>query len=114
MADYNILRGSICLSDIPKELIKRVTCRDGKERCYLNIAIIPRKSPATFNNSDGSTRTYTHFVSCAPKKEDQKDGVKYILGDIETRAFGQQPQQAAPQGAAPQAATPQGNPDLPF
>lgn len=29
-----MLRGSICLSDIPKELIKKVKCKDGKERCF--------------------------------------------------------------------------------
>ncbi len=45
-----MLRGSICLSDIPKELIKKVKCKDGKERCFLNFAIFKRKEPATFGD----------------------------------------------------------------
>ncbi|MGN1172881.1 MAG: hypothetical protein ACI4SO_03750 [Muribaculaceae bacterium] len=81
-----ILIGSICLTDIPKELIKRVVCRDGKERAYLNISIVERKQPQTFENG-GRSRVITHFVSCAPKKEERKDGVQYILGDLETLAF---------------------------
>ena len=67
-----MLRGSICLSDIPKELIKKVKCKDGKERCFLNFAIFKRKEPAT----------YTHFMSCAPKREERKEGVRYIIADL--------------------------------
>ena len=37
-----ILIGSICLSDIPKEVIKAVECKDGQTRKYLNVAIIER------------------------------------------------------------------------
>lgn len=72
-----MLRGSICLSDIPKELIKKVKCKDGKERCFLNFAIFKRKEPITFGDI-----TYTHFMSCAPKKEDRKEGIKYIIADL--------------------------------
>lgn len=72
-----MLLGSICLSDIPREVMKKVTCKDGKERIFLNIAVIERKEPATFGD-----RTYTHFVSCAPKKEERKDGVSYFIGDL--------------------------------
>lgn len=30
------LFGSICLSEIPREQMKKVMCKDGKERIYLN------------------------------------------------------------------------------
>lgn len=38
-----ILTGSICLSDIPREQMKKVICKDGKEKIYLNVAVIERK-----------------------------------------------------------------------
>ncbi len=44
MAD-SMLTGSICLTDIPKELIKEVKCKDGQLRKYLNVAIITKKKP---------------------------------------------------------------------
>lgn len=95
----SILIGSICLTDIPKELIKRVVCKDGKERAYLNLAIIEKKQPQSFTNN-GITRTYTHFISCAPKKEERKDGVNYILGDLETRQFASRATTSAPTAVA--------------
>lgn len=79
----NRIYGSICLSDIPKELIKAVTCADGQVRKFLNIAVVEMKEPRTFTNGD-KRRTYTHFLTCAPKKEEQKEGVRYILGSLET------------------------------
>ena len=69
-----ILTGSICLSDIPREQMKKVTCKDGKERIYLNVAVIERKEKSQFG--------HTHFVTCSPKKEEQKEGIKYIIGDL--------------------------------
>ncbi len=41
-----ILTGSICLSDIPREQMKKVICKDGKEKIYLNVAVIERKEPS--------------------------------------------------------------------
>ena len=81
-SNYSILTGSICLTDIPKDRIKRVICKDGKERCYLNVSVIARKTPNKIND-----RTYTHFLSCAPRKEERREGVNYIIGDLETRVF---------------------------
>ena len=69
-----ILSGSICLSDIPREQMKKVTCKDGKERIYLNVAVIERKEKSQFG--------HTHFITCSPKKEEQKEGVNYIIGDL--------------------------------
>lgn len=72
MAD--LIYGSICLSAVPKELFKKVRCKDGVERTFLNIKVVKRKDVGQFGD--------THFVSCAPKKEEQKDGVNYIIGNM--------------------------------
>lgn len=82
-----LLYGSICLSDIPRELIKKVRCNDGKERVYLPISIVEKKQPKSFTDDSGRTRTFTHFVSCAPKQEERRQDVApgyYILGDLQT------------------------------
>ncbi len=92
MTENSILTGSICLSDIPREQMKKVKCRDGVERVFLNVAVIARKTPQTFDDGDRK-RTLTHFISCSPKKEERIDGVKYIIGDLETRTFGLAPAQ---------------------
>lgn len=113
MAENNfMLTGSICLSDIPKSQMKKLLCKDGKERIYLNIAIIAKKTPQTFTNGDKS-HTYTHFISCAPKKDDRIDGENYILGDLETRTFAPQSPTVEDVANAP-AVAPDENPDLPF
>ena len=57
------LYGSICLSDIPRSQMKKIMCKDGKERIFLNIFVGERKEPSTFGD-----RTYTHFVSCSKKR----------------------------------------------
>ena len=82
--------GSICLSDIPRSQMKKVTCKDGKERIYLNIFVGEKREPVTF---DG--RTYTHYVSCAPKKEERKDGEQYYIGELQT--FSQQQSSPTPE-----------------
>lgn len=109
MADNSsFLTGSICLSDIPRSQMKKVLCKDGKERIYLNVAIFAKKNPQTFGD-----RTYTHFISCAPKKEERKEGENYILGDLETYT----PKPAGPTtedvANAPHL-TPDDDTDLPF
>ena len=68
MADF--IYGSICLSDIPKRLFKKAD--NGK--VYLNISIHKRKEVGKFG--------HTHFISCAPRKEEQQDGEFYICGDL--------------------------------
>lgn len=73
------LFGSICLSEIPRELMKKVMCKDGKERIFLNIWVGERREPATFGNN-----TYTHYISCAPKKEERVERTNYFLGDLQT------------------------------
>lgn len=83
----NIITGSICLSDIPRELIKDVTLRSGEKKKYLNIAVIERKEVGKFG--------HTHFVSCAPPQAERKEGQNYIIGDMRI---------LAPQGEHPTAA----------
>lgn len=83
MDNNSFLTGSICLSEIPTSQMRKVMCKDGKERIYLNLAVMAKKTPQTFGD-----RTYTHYITCAPKKEERVEGVNYILGDLETRSFG--------------------------
>lgn len=62
------------MTDIPKELI--ATGKNGKE--YLNIAI--------FANKDGANQWgNTHYMTCAPKKEERQEGVNYIIGNLKER-----------------------------
>lgn len=69
-----ILSGSICLSDIPREQMKKIMCKDGVERIYVNVAVIERKEKSQFG--------HTHFISCSPKKEERKEGTNYIFGEF--------------------------------
>lgn len=66
-----ILSGSICLSDIPREQMKKIKCKDGVERIYVNVAVIERKEKSQFG--------HTHFITCSPKREERVEGVQYIL-----------------------------------
>lgn len=105
MADF--MYGSLCLSTIPKRLFKKVMCKDGKERVFLNIKVIKRKEPSQFGN--------THFVSCEPKDEnDRVDGEVYICGDLKEYA----PQNIMPTAEEIAAAPPmpfmENDTDLPF
>lgn len=88
MNNNEYLRGSICLSDIPKELITTHVCKDGVERKYLSIAVMARRTPKSYQNEHGE-RTITHYITCAPPKEQQKDGVNYFIADLETKQFHQ-------------------------
>lgn len=98
MAD--LIYGSICLSDIPKRLFKKAD--NGK--VYLNISIHKRKEVGKYG--------HTHFISCAPKKEEQQEGEFYICGDLKEYA----PQNATPPSPEDIAAAPSVTDDdqLPF
>ena len=89
MANYY---GSICLTDIPKELIK--TASNGKK--YLNIDIYERKEVGKFGA--------THTIKASCKREEQKDGVNYFIGELKPSA----------QAQAPQASEAHEHDDLPF
>lgn len=73
--------GSICLSDIPKEQIKKVACKDGSVKCFLNFSIHENKEV----KKDAEGRILSdHFISCAPRKEERIEGVQYIIGNVRT------------------------------
>lgn len=59
--------------------MKKVRCKDGKERVYLSISIVEKRQPQEMNG-----KLYTHFVSCAPKKEERDENTNYIIGDLQT------------------------------
>lgn len=104
----NLFYGSICLTDAIKTgQAKKVLCKDGVERVYLNISVVEKKEPQELNG-----KKLTHFVSCAPKQEERKDGVNYIIGDLQT--YSPQPQSVTPSPEEIQAAPPANFGDLPF
>lgn len=93
------LYGSICLTDIPRELFRKAD--NGK--VYLNLRIYERKEPGKFG--------HTHVASCAPRKDEQKEGVNYFCGDFKVS----EPQQYAPPTPEQVAAMPPADEDsLPF
>ena len=93
------LYGSICITDIPKELFRKAD--NGK--VYLNLRIYERKEIGKFG--------HTHVASCAPRKDEQKEGVNYFCGDFKVS----EPQQYAPPTPEQVAAMPPAEPDdLPF
>ena len=54
--------------------MKKVMCKDGVERIFLNVAVIEKKEKGKFGE--------THFISCSPKKEERIEGKNYIIGDL--------------------------------
>lgn len=68
MKELNAIYGSICLSDVPKELFKKG--KDGKT--YFNLSIYPMKNEDAYGNQ------YT--CSCAPKQKERVEGVNYLIG----------------------------------
>ena len=100
-----LLIGSICLSNIPRSEMKKIKCRDGKERIFLNVAVVERKEKSQFGD--------THFISCAPKKEERVEGVNYIIGDM--KVWEPEPQiPTVEEIAAAQPFEPGDDSDLPF
>ena len=70
------LFGSICLSDIPKELI-----REGKNgKKYLSIEVRERREMGRFGD--------THYVKAYCKAAERKDDVNYFIGDLKPSSYG--------------------------
>ena len=91
------LYGSLCLTDIPKELI--TTGKNGKK--YLNIVVNKRREVSQFG--------MTHYVKAHCKKE-QREGVNYYIGELKPSSY-QNNNAPGAQGAS----TASGNEDdLPF
>lgn len=101
------LFGSICLSDIPKELI--TTAKNGKK--YLNIEIKQMRQPSQFG--------HTHTVKASVKRDERQEGVNYYIGNLKLSKYGNDGEAQETQGATPVAQAPEydapNNPnDLPF
>lgn len=56
--------------------MKKIRCKDGVERIFLNVSVVERKEAGKFGD--------THFITCAPKKEERREGENYIIGDLKT------------------------------
>ena len=72
-----ILTGSICLSDIPREQMKKVVCKDGKERIYLNVAEDTQNSGVDNVTPEPNAGTKTKEEQ---KAQDIRDGAAMIAG----------------------------------
>lgn len=68
--------GSICLTDVVSTGQAR-KAENGK--IYLNIAVRERKEVGEYGD--------THFITCAPKKEERLEGVNYIIGNLKPSKF---------------------------
>lgn len=121
--------GRLCLSDIPKELIKILPDKDGNQKAWINISVIENKEPFYRDKKDEHGNVIygpdgkpiqeldsDHFISCAPKKEDRKEGVNYIFGNL--RTWVERQQVSAPSAAdianAPSFSDQESPVDLPF
>lgn len=88
------LYGSICLSDIPKDLIQVGT--NGKT--YLNVSVNQRREPGRYG--------HTHYIKVNPPKgATVPSGANLYIGDLKPSAFNNEQADAAP--AAPWAVPPQ-------
>lgn len=101
------LFGSICLSDIPKELI--TTAKNGKK--YLNIEIKQMRQPSQFG--------HTHTVKASVKRDERQEGVNYYIGNLKLSKYGNDGEAQETPGVTPVAQAPEydapNNPnDLPF
>lgn len=81
--------GFICLSDIPKELIK--TGSNGKK--YLDIYIGAKRQPSQYG--------HTHYIKVSLPKEQREAGNDYYIGNIKETAAQNDAQQAHDNGADP-------------
>ena len=93
------LFGSICLSDIPRELI-RTSEKNGKK--YLTIAIQERRAPSQFG--------YTHNIKAYAKRGEVPEGTNLYIGDLKPSQY----QDNAQSQPVPQSQPEQQDDDLPF
>lgn len=98
------LFGSICLSDIPKELI--TTAKNGKK--YINIEVKLMRQPSQYG--------HTHTVKASVKKNERKEGVNYYIGNLKVSKFGSdsEAQETTAVEQAPAFSAPNDPNDLPF
>lgn len=84
--------GSIELTAIPKEVIKVVE-KDGKKKMFLNFGVLEMDTPSKYGD--------THCITCAPKKEEKKEGVNYLCGHLKPWVEKEKQEDPAVVAAAP-------------
>lgn len=96
--------GSICLTDIPRELI--TTGKNGKK--YLTIVVNERREPGQYG--------HTHYIKAYAKKGSVAPDTNLFIGELKPSDYGNEQQhsqtQAAPSATLPPPAP--ANDDLPF
>lgn len=78
------LYGSLCLTDIPKELI--TVGKNGKK--YLNIVVNERREVSQFG--------MTHYVKAYVRKDQAVEGRNYYIGDLKPSDYQNNGNTAAP------------------
>ena len=75
--------GSICLTDIPKELI--TTGKNGKK--YLSIVVNERREPGRFG--------HTHYIKAYAGKDSRIDSSALYIGELKPSKFENREEAAA-------------------
>ena len=96
------LFGSICISDIPQELI-RTNEKNGKQ--YLTVVVAERRSPSQYG--------YTHHIKAYAKKGEVAEGVNLYIGELKPSTYQDVPQGDQPKVEAQPKPQPE-NPNVPF
>lgn len=96
------LYGSLCLSDIPKELI--TVGKNGKK--YLNIVVNERREVSQYG--------MTHYVKAYVKRDQAREGVNYYIGELKPSDYQNNGNAAAPAVSSSIPGASQDNDDLPF
>lgn len=84
------LFGSICLSDIPKELIR--TGKNGKK--YLSVTVAERRSPSAYGD--------THYIKAYAKKGTIDARVNLYIGELKPSTYATTTAEGAATLAQPQ------------
>lgn len=92
------LFGSICLSDIPRELI-RTSEKNGKK--YITISVQARRTQSQYG--------YTHNIKAYAKRGEVPEGTNLYIGELKPSQY-----QDSVQPAPPAQPAPQDDDDIPF
>ena len=79
--------GSICLSDIPKELI--FEAKNGKK--YLNIDVYERREVGQYGD--------THNIKISIQKDKREEGKNYYIGNLKPSKFDNEQAAVNPQSS---------------
>lgn len=93
--------GSICLSDIPKDLI--TTARNGKK--YLNVVVNQRREVGQYG--------HTHYIKAYAKRGTVAPDVNLYIGELKPSDYNNEGNMATTPVSAPQPMMDTGMPPLP-